>query len=40
MGINYTLFSEWTGKEVYFVMRQKDDAKFRVVQERSVPMGN
>lgn len=35
--INYTLFAEWTRNEVYFVTRQKDNANFRVIENRPIP---
>lgn len=34
---DYGMFSRWTDDGVYFVTRQKDNAVFTVVEERSVP---
>jgi hypothetical protein len=37
--VDYELFSRWTEEGVYFVTRQKDNADYRVVEEREVPHG-
>jgi hypothetical protein len=34
---DYTLFGRWTERGVYFVTRKKDNAIFKVVEERTVP---
>jgi hypothetical protein len=34
---DYGMFSRWTDDGVYFVTRQKENALFKVVEERSVP---
>ncbi len=34
---DYALFAHWTDTGVYFVTRQKDNAKYRVVEKRIVP---
>jgi len=34
---DYGMFSQWTDDGVYFVTRQKDNAVFKVVEERPVP---
>ena len=34
---DYSLFAHWTDTGVYFVTRQKDNAKYRVVEKRIVP---
>jgi len=34
---DYALFAHWTETGVYFVTRQKDNAKYRVVEKRIVP---
>ena len=36
--IDYELFWKWTGADVSFVTRQKDNARYRVLEERPVPM--
>ena len=35
--IDYELFWSWTSGGVYFVTRQKDNAHYRVVEERTIP---
>ena len=35
---DYDLFWRWTGADVSFVTRQKDNARYRVLEERPVPM--
>lgn len=37
--VDYELFGRWTEEGVYFVTRQKDNADYRVVEEREVPYG-
>lgn len=37
--VDYELFGRWTEQGVYFVTRQKDNADYRVVEEREVPYG-
>jgi hypothetical protein len=34
---DYTLFSQWTDNGIYFVTRLKDNAVYRIVENRSVP---
>jgi len=34
---DYHLFAKWTSEEVFFVTRQKDNAIYTVIEERSVP---
>jgi hypothetical protein len=34
---DYTLFSEWTESGVYFVTRLKDNAVYRIIENRTVP---
>ena len=34
---DYGLFAEWTRKKVYFVTRQKENARYSVVKEMAVP---
>jgi len=34
---DYSLFRQWTEGEVYFVTRQKGNAKYIVIEERAVP---
>lgn len=34
---DYSLFAQWTQSGVYFVTRQKDNATYRVVEEKTVP---
>ena len=34
---DYELFAEWTRKKVYFVTRQKENARYSVVKEMDVP---
>lgn len=34
---DYTLFAHWTDTGVYFVTRQKDNASYRIIEERTVP---
>jgi hypothetical protein len=35
--IDYELFWNWTGKDVSFVTRQKDNADYRVLEEQPIP---
>lgn len=35
---DYELFSEWTGQGVYFVTRQKDNADYKVIEDKEIPM--
>ena len=35
--VDYELFWRWTGESVFFVTRQKDNARYRVVEERPLP---
>ena len=35
---DYALFQKWTTEKVFFVIRQKDNASFKVIEERPVPM--
>jgi len=35
--VDYGLFGKWTRHGVFFVTRQKDNARYRVVQERPIP---
>ncbi len=35
--VDYELFWKWTRQGVFFVTRQKDNARYQIVQERSVP---
>jgi IS4 transposase len=37
--VDYELYGRWTEEGVYFVTRQKDNADYRVVEEREVPYG-
>lgn len=37
--VDYELFGRWTEEGIYFVTRQKDNADYRVVEEREVPYG-
>jgi len=34
---DYGLFHEWTEARIYFVTRQKDNAVFEVIEERTIP---
>lgn len=34
---DYRLFSKWTEEQVYFVTRMKDNARYRVIENRAVP---
>lgn len=34
---DYSLFAYWTGNQIYFVTRLKDNADYTVVEERTVP---
>ncbi len=34
---DYSLYRQWTEDEVYFVTRQKDNAKYRVIEEGEIP---
>ena len=34
---DYALFARWNGEGVYFITRQKENAAYEVVEERSVP---
>ena len=34
---DYSLFAQWTDTGVYFVTRQKDNASYRVIEEKTVP---
>jgi len=34
---DYSLFAQWTDTGVYFVTRQKDNASYRVIAEKTVP---
>lgn len=34
---DYSLYRQWTEDEVYFVTRQKDNANYRVIEEREIP---
>jgi hypothetical protein len=34
---DYTLFSQWTDNGIYFVTRLKDNAVYRIIENRSVP---
>ena len=36
--IDYELFWRWTGCGVFFVTRQKDNARYRVLEEKPLPM--
>ena len=36
--IDYDLFWKWTGEGVFFVTRQKDNARYQVLEERPVPL--
>lgn len=36
--LDYELFWNWTGDGVYFVTRQKDNADYRVLEEKPVPI--
>ena len=36
--VDYDLFSKWIEEDVYFVTRQKGNAKYDVIEERAVPM--
>jgi hypothetical protein len=35
--VNYALFARWTHDGVWFVTRQKEDANYTVIEEKSVP---
>jgi hypothetical protein len=35
--VNYALFAKWTDEGIFFVTRQKDNADFRVIEERDIP---
>ena len=35
---DYRLFSKWIEEEVYFVTRMKDNARYRVIENRAVPV--
>jgi hypothetical protein len=35
---DYKLFAAWTGNGIYFVTRMKDNADYRVVEERTIPI--
>lgn len=35
--IDYELFWKWTGDDVYFVTRQKDNAHYHVLEEKPIP---
>ena len=35
--VDYRLFSDWTERGVYFVTRMKDNARYRVIEEKEVP---
>jgi DDE family transposase/uncharacterized protein DUF4372 len=37
--VDYELFSRWTEQGVYFVTRQKDNADYRVIEQRQLPYG-
>jgi hypothetical protein len=37
--VDYELFSRWTDEGVYFVTRQKDNADYRVIEQRQLPYG-
>ncbi len=37
--VDYELFSRWTEEGVYFVTRQKDNADYRVIEQRQLPYG-
>jgi hypothetical protein len=37
--VDYELFGRWTEEGIYFVTRQKDNADYRVIEEREVPYG-
>lgn len=37
--VDYELFGRWTEDGIYFVTRQRDNADYRVVEEREVPYG-
>jgi len=40
MGYNdYGMFHDWTAKGIWFVTRQKDNARFRVVAKNKLPVG-
>lgn len=36
--VDYELFSKWIEEDVYFVTRQKGNAKYDVIEDRDVPM--
>jgi hypothetical protein len=36
---DYSLFGQWTSRGVYFVTRMKDNARYEVVERRTVPQG-
>jgi hypothetical protein len=36
--VDYELFWKWTGDDVSFVTRQKDNARYKVLEERPVPL--
>lgn len=35
--LDYELFSKWTAEEVYFVTKQKSNAKYEVIEDKRVP---
>ena len=37
--VDYELFSRWTEQGVYFVTRQKNNADYRVIEQRQLPYG-
>ena len=37
--VDYKLFGRWTEEGIYFVTRQKDNADYRVVEQRQLPYG-
>jgi hypothetical protein len=37
--VDYELFGRWTEQGVYFVTRQKDNADYRVIEQRPLPYG-
>lgn len=37
--VDYELFGRWTEEGVYFVTRQKDNADYRVIEQRQLPYG-
>jgi hypothetical protein len=36
---DYGLFGKWTGEEIYFVTRLKENAAYEVVEECALPKG-